>query len=265
MDFFDFTIQMRSESRGGKKEKKKAWPPINFSQIFCVRACEPATHLHTQGATLFTGPLAGRTAPNHRQNPGPHCYAIPALKRLYAVPVRLAQHYHTIAHALRHVWLRSHTHECSPAAGGRKRKKITTHGRFNRSCCQRPAHRTTGVPGFVCSHRAANSLLPGQSKEQCKPDVFRFGVVSQHRGVATSWRFGVFLRVQCKARLLADVAFGKHLTLRLEVTSTEVSVDVSDFLRGGCYNKGPELGKIDDGASFGKIYLERFYFDSSLK
>lgn len=93
----DSTIRMRSESRGKKR-----------------------------GATLFTGPLAGRTAPNHRHNPGPHCYAIPALKRLYAVPVRLAQHYHTIAHALRHVWLCSHTHECSPAAGGRKKTQQRT-------------------------------------------------------------------------------------------------------------------------------------------
>lgn len=232
-----------------KKKEKLGLPSVShrFSMCVSVNWLHTHTHLHTQGATLFTGPLAGRTAPNHRHNPGPHCYAIPALKRLYAVPVRLAQHYHTIAHALRHVWLRSHTHECSPAAGGRKRKKkTTTHDRFNRSCCQRPAHRTAGVPGFVCSHRAANSLLPGQSEEQCKPDVFRFGVVSQHRGA-------FLFCTRCKARHSADVAFGKHLTLRLEVTSVAVSVDVSVFLRGGCCNKGTEMGKIDDGATFGKI------------
>lgn len=134
--------------------------------------------------------------------------------------------------------------------GAEKEKKKRTHDRFNRSCCQRPAHRTTGVPSFVCSHRAANSLLPGQSEEQCKPDVFRFGVVSQHR---SAFFFFFFFCAQCKARLSADVAFGKHLTLRVEVTSAEVSVDVSDFLHGGCYNKGTEMGTIDDGASFGKI------------
>lgn len=61
-----------------------------------------------------------------------------------------------------------------------------------------------------------------------------------------------FFCTRCKARLSADVAFGKHLTLRLEVTSAEVSVDVGAFLRGGCHNEGTEMGKIADGASFGK-------------
>lgn len=44
-------------------------------------------------------------APNHRHYPEPHCCAIPALKWLYKVPVRLAWHDHTITHALcPHTW-----------------------------------------------------------------------------------------------------------------------------------------------------------------
>lgn len=49
-------------------------------------------------------------APSHRHYPNPHCCAIPALKRLCTVPVRLAWHYHTITHSFDPL---CHTHECS--------------------------------------------------------------------------------------------------------------------------------------------------------
>lgn len=183
MDFCQWRQFHHPNEKWKPWKKKKAWPPINFSQIFNVRACEPAahTHIYTQGATLFTGPLAGRTAPNHR--PTLLCNSRPKAIICGACQTGPAlSHNRTCIEAcviaFAHTWMLTG----SRGQKKKKKKKTTTHDCFNRSCCQRPAHRTTGVPGFVCSHRAANSLLPGQSEQQCKPDVFRFGVVLQHRG-----------------------------------------------------------------------------------
>lgn len=69
----------------------------------CVRVCVVA--VDTQGVSrpkpLFLRDRSPPRAPNHRHYPDPHCCAIPALKRLCTVPVRLAWHCQTIAHAIR--------------------------------------------------------------------------------------------------------------------------------------------------------------------
>lgn len=53
------------------------------------RACELAAGKREKGSNTWV------MAPNHRHYPEPQCCAIPALKQLYTVPVRLAWHYHT--------------------------------------------------------------------------------------------------------------------------------------------------------------------------
>lgn len=84
------------------------WKPQRF--VTCEKCCVPCVCVcvwtgwrHTQGvsrATLLWG-RSLRRAPNHRHYPDPHCCAIPALKRLCTVPVRLGRHYHTIIHSFR--------------------------------------------------------------------------------------------------------------------------------------------------------------------
>lgn len=132
-----------------------------------MRGCELAAD--TQGvsrATLLRDRSLLR-APNHRHYPDPHCCAIPALKRLCTVPVRLARHYHTITHAIKHVSLCSHTWTL---AGGLQLAGMggNLNMHFNQKCC-------SGFPAAVVT--GTNSLVKVRNIVTEPPlGVFNFGL-----------------------------------------------------------------------------------------
>lgn len=140
-------------------------------------------------------------APNHRHYPDPHCCAIPALKRLCAVPVRLLWHYHTITHAFGHVWLCPHTW------------RLTGAGNSNVHLNQKRRHDLCVRQQVV----RANSWFRGQSVRQCNRTALRhvqftFALVLQHCStIVCVVRWGSWL---------TQYLWKIHLTEREEVTSS---------------------------------------------